>query len=224
MKRRSLIAVGLMTAVLYNNWLVGPWLNSVLWAHNGSVSEFSAAGQPGHSVFRLLDVSAGLLLIFLGWRLFKALGNQAAGKLLAVSVALLGFANILDAIFVLPCSQALSSNCHVPISLSFHHLQLPAHAYSSSLIGLCYFLVPLLGLVYAWQTKLRRMAAFSALIFIDSLYSLVSTLIEYQRNGGPTARASGASQEVEMMLIGIWLVICVYETARPSKMVADARH
>lgn len=224
MRRRFPLVLGIIAAVLYNNWLLGPWLDNALWMHNGSVSEFSVTAQPAHLAFRMLDIAAGLLLIYLGYWLLKASSGQIFGKLLAGFTGLLGFSNILDALFVLPCSQTLSSACSVPLSLSLHHLQIPAHAYSSSLIGLCYFFAPLFGLIYAYQAKLRRLAVFSALIVIDSVYSLVATLVEYFRNGGPTTKANGASQELEMAMIGIWLVICVWEVSRSSKMVTDVGH
>lgn len=225
MRRHGLTVVGLLAAITYNNWLLGPFLNPVLWRHNGSVSEYSVASQPAHFLFRSFDIIAGILLIYLGLRLFRLLIDRPLGRLSAVLLAVLGFANIMDAAFVLPCSQTLSSACDVPLSLSFHNFQLPAHAYSSSLIGICYFLAPLAVLIYSLKAKLNNLAAISTVILLDSLYALVSALAEYQRNGGPTTKTTGAGQEIEMLLLGIWLAASAYWlNTHGSEAVADMRH
>jgi len=222
MERRLFTVLGLLAALTYNNWLLGPILNPNLWRHNGSVSEYSVASQPGHLDFRVLDVTAGLLLAYLGYRLFISMKGSSLGRVSVLVIVVLGLSNILDAAFVLPCSQTLLATCQVPISLSLHNFQLPAHAYSSSLIGVCYFLAPLFVLIYSLKSKLSRLAAFSAIIILDSIYALVSALVEYQRNGGPTTKTSGAGQEIEMLLLGVWLIVCAYDLApHRLKAVAD---
>jgi hypothetical protein len=225
MVRRRLTVIGLLAALSYNNWLLGPILNPNLWRHNGSVSEYSVTNQPAHLIFRFLDIIAGLLLIYLGYRLFLLIKERPFGRPAAILLAFLGLSNIFVAMLVLPWSQTLSARCQVPLSFSIHNFHMPLHAYSSSLIGVCYFLVPLLVLIYSFKAKLSRLAVFSTIILLDSLYALVSALVEYQRNGGPTTKTSGAGQEVEMIMLGIWLVMCAYElVTNRSKMVPDMGH
>jgi len=212
-KRAKLVVLTIAAAITYNDWLLSPFLNRHLWSKDGSLSEYSIASQPYHLVFRLIDVLSGILLIYIGFRIYKLIQQYKTGRLFGLSVILLGVANILDACFVLPCSETLSNSCSVPISLSLHHFRMPAHAYSSSLIGLCYFILPMLALIFAYRKRLSRLVGFSLLVVLESLYSLGSLLVMYNRAGGPTTKASGSGQVIEMLLLGIWLVFCVYELA-----------
>ena len=213
MNKKTWLLAGL-AALAYNNWLLGIFLNHNLFVHNGSISEFSVPSQPYHWLFQLLDIISGVMMIWLGWRLWEKLKPSRSGRWLGVSIAVLGAANIFDAFFKLPCSETLNPNCHIPVNLSFSSYSLPAHAYSSVVIGACYLILPVAAAVYSYRRGLKPVVWASLIIIVDDLFSLVSVIEDYIRNGGPTTRTSGSGQQIQMLLLGLWLTITVYVIAR----------
>jgi hypothetical protein len=203
--RRPVVVLGVTAAILYNNWLLGPVLNYPLFQHDGSISEYSAGSQPFSWLFRGLDIGAGLSIVIVGYLLWKQLKSRPWGRPLAIWVAILGAANILDALLVLPCSETLNRGCRVLIGLSPHHFQMPPHAYSSTLIGVCYLIAPIYGLVYAQRHSLRTLYFISALTVLEAVYSLISAVVHYYSVGSVTVATSGLGQEVQMIIIGLWL-------------------
>jgi hypothetical protein len=213
-RNQKLAALAALVALTYNNWLLGPFLNSNLFRHNGSISEYSVASQPSHWLFQSLDIISGGLLVLLGWRLWQRLKSHRSGWILAGGCWILGIANVFDAIFKLPCSETLNHACRIPVSLSLSNYQVPAHAYSSVLIGLCYLLLPLAGAILTYRHKLNVLLAASLVLIADDLFSLASVLEDYLRNGGPTTRTSGSGQQIQMLLLGAWLIICIFTITR----------
>ena len=207
-----------MAALAYNNWLLGPLLNHNLFAHNGSVSEYSVASQPYHWLFQSLDTASGILLIIIGYGLSQKIKGGRTGKILAIGTIALGVANIWDAVFKLPCSETLNRSCSIPISLTPSHIQLPGHAYSSVVIGVCYLLLPAAALVYGLRHKLRTLLVLSFLLVSSSLISLASAVHGYAHAGALTTKTSGSGQEIQMLLVGIWLVVCLLALENSSRL------
>jgi hypothetical protein len=201
----SVVAICL-AAITYNNWSLGAWLNPTLFKDNGSVSEFSVHSQPHFLIFRLLDITSGLLLIAGAGLFAKWFRLSRAGQAVLALTAILGVANIVDALTTLPCSETLSRQCLVPVTISLSHYQVPAHGYSSTVIALCYLLLPLAGLAYGLKRKLWFISALSFLVVADAVTSFVLALANYIHDRSLTVRTSGAGQEVEMMILGIWLI------------------
>ena len=219
------VVVGL-AAITYNNWALGSWLNPLLSKNNGSISEFSISGQPHYLVFRILDVLSGILLIATAALFVKNLDGSRPGRFILAVTAVMGIANIADALITLPCSVTLSSTCSIPVRISFSHYQMPAHAYSSIALAVCYFLLPLAGLVYGLRQKHRLSIAVSALTLGSALYSLGSALGHYIHIHSFTVRASGGGQEAEMIILVVWLVV-FYLSVKPTPLVlnkAEAKH
>jgi len=201
------IGLSIATVVTYNNWILGPYLNHELFAKDGSVSEFSALTQPHYWVFRSLDILAGALLVVLAYVFAKRMPviNKARNILIGTT-AVLGLANIIDAIFVLPCSETLNSACSIPVNISFAHFEMPNHGYSSVVIAITYLVLPIAGLIYAAQRKLWLFMLFSAINVFFALESLLSALIQYQADHGFSVRASGVSQEMQMLALAAWFI------------------
>lgn len=210
-KHRQPILVAALAALTYNNWVLGHLLNRNLFERDGSVSEFSVSSQPYHWLFQSLDIVSGSLLVLVGYCLWQSLSSSRSGRYFAIGAMLLGAANIFDAVFSLPCSETLSATCQIPINISLSGYQVPAHAYTSTLIGMGYLLLPLSALVYAYRRKIAGLIVFSLVLVSSSLFSLTSILDRYIRGGGPTAKASGGSQEAQMLLLGAWLIYSVYQ-------------
>lgn len=207
--KKKLIIVSALAALTYNNWVLGPFLNYNLFNHNGSISEFSVASQPYHWLFQSLDITSGGLLIWLGWSLWRQLRNSRIGQLLAATAVILGIANIFDAVFRLPCSETLNRLCQIPVSLSLSGYHVPAHAYSSVLVGICYLFLPLAGAILAYRRKLWLLVGASLVLITDDTFSVASFLEDYIKNGGPTTQTSGSSQEIQMLILGVWLIILI---------------
>jgi len=201
------ISLSVIALLAYNNWLLGPYLNYKLFSKNGSVSEFSALTQPHFLVFRSLDILAGLLMIALAFVLARRMPARSWSRnTLIGGTAVLGLANILDASFALRCSETLDKSCQIPVSLSFSNYQVPSHAYSSVIIATCYLLLPLAGLVYAHARKANIFRLFSLLAVAFALESLTAALIQYYSNQSFGVRASGSSQELQMLVLAAWFI------------------
>lgn len=196
-----------LAAVTYNNWVLGRWLNPILFKANGSVSEFSVHGQPHYWLFRLLDITSGLLLVFAALLFVNRLGGSGFGRLVLTFMVLLGAANVADALSTLPCSETLSAQCNIPVSLSLSHYQVPAHGYSSTIIALCYLLLPLAGLGWSLRRQLWPATLISAVTVVDALVSLGLALANYANSRTLSVRTSGAGQEIQMVILGFWLVV-----------------
>lgn len=202
---KALIAV--LAGLVFNNWVLGPWLNPVLFKVDGSISEFSISNQPHYWVFRSLDMVAGAALILLAYVSIGELGKSRLGKFILIVTAVLGISNIADAIFTLSCSETLSTSCSIPVKVSLSHYQVPAHAYSSVSIALCYFLLPLGGLIYGLRSRVRPIVIISSVALGSAVYSFGSALGNYIRVHSLTVRASGDGQGVEMIIVSLWLLV-----------------
>ncbi len=121
----------------------------------------------------------------------------------------MGLANVMDATFTLHCSETLDPNCTIPVSLSPGHFELPDHAYSSVVIAICYLVMPLAGFIYGRANRFHLLAGFSILAIAVAIASLVSASVGYLNNGSFSVRTSGLGQEVQMIVVGLWLVILV---------------
>lgn len=212
--RNLFIALSVIGALSLNNWLLGISLNHELYSQNGSISEFSAAGQPHAWAFRLLDIIAGLTLLGIAFLLSRLPKKTFADKILMLSIAGLGVSSILDALFVLSCSDTLDSACHIPISLSISNYQMPAHAYSSVAEAIFYFALPLGGFLYARAYKHKILFWSSGLLVIVAVWSFISALAQYVSEGGVSVKASGSGQEAQVLLLGIWVVVLGFCLAR----------
>ncbi len=183
----------------------------------GSVSELSIAGQPHAWIFRALDILSGILFILLAILLAKRMADSRSRNFLVVTTAILGGASIFDGALPLRCSETLNSSCTIPVSFSWSHVIVPTHGYSSIIIAVSYFLLPLAGLIYAHrQSKAQFFKIVSFIAVVEALFSFSIAVAGYVAHHGYSLKALGPSQEFQMALLGIWF-ISWYLTVRSSK-------
>jgi hypothetical protein len=196
-----------LSALTLNSWLLAPFLNRELFIKNGSISEYNALGQPHFWIFRGLDILSGCLLVLVALIIRQKLSVKVSGRnFLAGTAAVWGVASIVDSLIALPCSYTLDSSCNIPVNISLSHFQMPGHGYSSIVIAMVYFLLPLAGFLYATSHKLRSFMLISALLILVALESFVSAITEYTVKHAFTVKATGAGQELQLVLLGIWLI------------------
>ena len=205
-KKQFLLVLAIVAGVFFNNWLLGPILNPHLFSNNGSVSEFSAGGQPYAWIFRALDVLSGLLMVVLALVARRVMVRAKISSWLAGTALVLGLANAVDALFVISCSNTVSPNCNIPINLSPSHFQLPSHAYSSIIIGVCYLLLPALGFWYAHRQKSMLLKMASAVAVLVAVASGTSAFTQYVVNSSLSVKTSGGGQEFQMMILALWFI------------------
>lgn len=205
-RSQNFFLLSLIVALCFNNWILGYLFNYKLLSVSGSISELSASGQPHAWVFRSLDVVSGIFIASLGlwWRKTQNM-HLKGSAVIFWGLLILGIANAADALMPLGCSETLNSACSVPISISLHHFVLPDHAYSSTAIGIGYFLLPLGGWIYSKAQKMRTLLLVSRTVFALNLLVFASILHEYA-SVGVTVKASGWLQEAQMLSIGAWIV------------------
>jgi hypothetical protein len=202
------LALALLIALSFNNWLLGIDLNRRLFDKDGSVSEFSALTQPHYWVFRSLDITSGILMVLLALYTFRQLVIHTKPlKYLIYGTTVLGLANIVDAILPLRCSETLNTSCNIPVVLSLTHYQMPSHAYSSVIIAVCYLILPVAALIYATLHKMKILMVFSALAAAVALESLLSAVFQYLSENSFTVKTSGAGQEFQMIILGLWFIV-----------------
>lgn len=136
--------------ILYNNWLIGIFVNWPATKVGATTSELSVSGQPCFMVFRLLDVVAGIFLI-LGAIAITNLAQKRWQKLTMFWV-LIAFAlsMIFDVIAPLDCSSALSQICAQKEQLGLVSWLDIAHMIESPIF---YALLLLLPFIFLQQTK-----------------------------------------------------------------------
>lgn len=214
---KFILAIAALAALAFNNWLLGPLLNKLLFSSNGSVSEFSAITQPHYWVFRGLDIVSGSLFIILALLMSQKLSVVSKARtVLLWGTAIMGTANIIDALFSLPCSETLDSGCSLPVNISLNHFQMPSHGYSSIIIAICYFALPLAGFVYASAQKSRDLMVLSIIALAVALESFLSAILQYSVHRTFSVKSLGLGQEVQMTIMGIWLVFLALDACKLS--------
>lgn len=210
-RRKLPIVLACLTALAFNNWLLALVLNPHLFLKDGSVSEFSVPSQPYSWVFRLADVFSGLLFLVLSVVASKYIKTTKKTRnwvyILVAGLAIFGVANGVDALLPLNCSDTINSGCEITVALSLSHIILPSHAYSSVIIALSYFLLPLAGYMYAQANQFRAFERVSLFCLGVAILSFVSAIYGYAHQHSLSVHSPGFWQEAQMLIIGWWLVI-----------------
>jgi hypothetical membrane protein len=214
------LTLAALAVAAFNNWLLALVLNPHLFLKDGSVSEFSVPTQPYSWVFRATDIISGLLFLALSaWVLKFMKSSQKARKwlyVLAVGLAVFGVANGVDGLLPLNCSDTANSTCQVTVALSLSHIILPSHAYSSVLIAVSYFLLPLASYKYARANGLQALERVSLVSLGVSVLSFVTAIHEYVHQHSLSVHTAGFPQEAQMLIIGWWLLVLFY-SIRPNR-------
>jgi len=125
--------VGVAGLVLYNWWVVVPFVHGMLPSDNGFFSDIEASGLPHATLLQHLDLLSGVLLLA-ALALRGSLGRQYRGREWGW---LVGFAVAAGAggKFSYACSSGLSAVCRA----QERRLQLPLHHYVHMLSGVLEF-------------------------------------------------------------------------------------
>lgn len=185
-------------------------LNPHLLFKGGSVSEFSVATQPHSIFFRTGDVVSGLLFLTLSvWILKFIMAGQKTHKwlyVLVICLAVFGVANGVDALRPLNCADTISNSCQITVALSLSHIILPSHAYSSVIIAVSYFLLPLAGYKYARANRLLAFERVSLITLGVAILSFATFIHQYSHQHSLSVHTNGFPQEAQMLIVGWWLV------------------
>jgi hypothetical protein len=202
MTRAKVITIFGLCALAFNNWLLGLALNHHLIFAGGSISELSALTQAYHQVFRWLDVLSGILFITCAAIIFGS-ATSTVKRAMVYVLAITGVAQVVDALMAMPCSGTVDQNCVVPVNLSLSHFYIPPHTYSSMVLGVCFLVMPILGLLIKTS---RRFFWYLSLITILVTLAFFGILLGASQNGYFVANAAvGLSQEIQMLILGLWL-------------------
>jgi hypothetical protein len=125
--------VGVAGLVLYNWWVVVPFVHGMLPSDNGFFSDIEASGLPHATLLQHLDLLSGILLLA-ALALRGSIGRQYRGREWGW---LVGFAIAAGAggKFSYACSSGLSAVCRA----QERRLQLPLHHYVHMLSGVLEF-------------------------------------------------------------------------------------
>lgn len=141
------ITFGLVLALLYNDWILGSFLNPHMSPYRSLISELSAVTQPYHWVFQSLDITAGILtLVFVMfvWQFTKDLRKRDRYILVGL-FAFIGLDSMLDASLPIACAPSMDSACNL---LATHSILTNIHLIESNIAGVGAFLAPVLWWFY----------------------------------------------------------------------------
>ena len=137
------------------SWLFAPFLNSVVSDRETLISEFTIPGMPYAWVFQTCGIIAGLLLIFMSYKL-RQKGHKIT--LPVVLIAVLGASAIIDILAPTNC-QIVNGACEETVNFSF-----VIHAVETLIASLALFVLT------AWDALKRKRVPSTLFLAIQILY------------------------------------------------------
>ena len=202
--------------LLYNNWILGLFLNAHATFAGATTSELGVAGQPWAWLFRAGDILAGVCFL-LGFSAIVRLGKTALQRRgLLISVAVLGLSTIIESFIRLECSSALSSACERQEQLGVVGWQDWFHTGESIVSYACIAALPLLvwwSLRLRSDAKARRLKHLSLALCAFMLLWGIETAIRFA-NG---AASYGLEQRIFIVLFSWWYLRALYSRETPAK-------
>jgi len=191
----------LVTLALFNNWLLGLWLNPPL-AGAATISELSIPTQPYAWLFRACDILAGVFLLVLLWHWPDRFRDRTSRILARVGVLALSIGSIVDASLPLDCKLDKYGEC-VNRAMSVGTVM---HLTESTLSVLLIALLPLAAIWYHrryFSQKAIRLDFYSrSLIVIMILWGADLFLRSHFGLGG-----QGYMQRMFMIMLSLWVVL-----------------
>ena len=191
-----------------NNWLLGAFVNQRLFLAGAAISEYSVPGQPYAGWYRFFDILSGLLLLAAAsWLIYYRNKLPKIGKYFIAVCLVFALGNSVDGLLPLDCSETLSKSCSLNISLEPSHFLLPSHAYSSVLIAVSYFSLPLVGYLVAKENKKASFFLRMSLVAtIAALVFLLVAIISYYTHRSFDVPVSGWLQIVHLFIFSLWFL------------------
>jgi len=191
----------LVTLALFNNWLLGAWLNPPL-AGAATISELSIPTQPYAWLFRACDILAGALLLVLLWHWPDRFRDRTSRTIARVGVLALSVGSIVDASLPLDCRLNRAGECAARAANVGYML----HMTESTLSVLLLALLPIAAILYHrhyFSQKAIRLDIYSRwLIIIMLLWGADLFLRTYFNLGG-----QGYMQRLFMLMLSAWVVL-----------------
>lgn len=103
---------GVVGALTYSSFLLGPAVHSKLSATTSFPSELEASGQPYADFFRLTDIVSGLLIMMVAWVLYRLLPRERSLSQGCLLIAVMGAASVCDGATTMGCAPSLNAACH----------------------------------------------------------------------------------------------------------------
>ncbi len=194
--------------LLYNNWLLAVILNWPATRAWATTSELGVAGQPHYTLFRVLDIAAGLCFLLGATALWAYASRRWHKVVLSVLVGVLGVSTIAESLFFpLQCSSALSLHCAQQEALGAvggaHQFHVIESVGSYCLIALLPLAIYLLARRNLKLNRVRGLSltliVFAVLWFIESWYRDLHH-----------ARSFGFEQRAFIVLFSIWYVAAIF--------------
>ncbi len=191
----------LLLLVLGTSWLLAPHLNHVLSYRTTLISQYEATSQPYAWLFRLCDIGAASLLLYMAWLFVKSFNKKIAGYLLA----LIGFGLLIDPLVTTTCTT-VGGICHEYMSGGF-----VIHAANTVVTAAALFLISVYD---SWLRK--RLVSISFVVFQLLYIALFVTQLASHDN------FNTASQYIYQTVIIVWLAwfcrdfVASQENPRPS--------
>jgi len=113
-RRRYLLLWQVLLILVGTTWLWAPHLNHHLSYRTSLISQYETPGQPYSWLFRLGDISTGIMVILMGLFLYKQPFNKTTGRLVLV----VGTGLLLDPLLSTTCRQ-VADTCYEYISTGF---------------------------------------------------------------------------------------------------------
>lgn len=193
-----LTAAAGLAGLLYNSWLLGWWLNPAV-ARSGLASEFEAVHQPHAWLFIACDVTCGLLVLAICWRLW-----QRAATVVLAGLVIFAVGTIIDTLLPMHCLPSLQS-CP---SFTQDHLLL-WHGVTS--IGAALGLFASLLVLWWGDRRDRLLGLLLAGYVLFGLFSLIDALQPTHHNW---------SQHYYLVLCGLWLAAAPMAIRRSQRPLA----
>jgi hypothetical protein len=202
--RTKTLLISAILLALYNDWTLGPIINSRASMRYSLISELSARTQPYHWAFQTLDILAGIVtLLMLPW-LWKFLQkfDVKYSFLLFITIASIGADSIVDALLPISCAPTIDAQCSL---MNTHSLLTDAHLIESTAIGIATFIAPLL---WWWSCKAKQQVIARGSIWFVALQIFVGGGILAGRALG--YNDTGIFQRAYELGIGLWVVGILY--------------
>ncbi len=216
-RRLKVLLFAVVLGLLYNDWLLGPFVNARMSVRYSVISELSAHLQPYAWLFRTVDISTGIvtLLVLPGlWRFLQKV-HSPWRQVLFATIACIGADSIIDAMLPISCAPSMDSACNLAQTHSF---LTNAHMVESTIIGIITFVAPLLW-ARVYKTRHAALATTSwwcaMLQFAMGLGIVLTRVVHHDE-------VVGTFQRFYQLGIGAWVAYVLY-TAIISRYAGKAK-
>lgn len=193
------IALGLLAAVTYSDYLVDMVMQPRGVRELAIISHLEAPGAPYSAVLRAFDVAAGVFAVLLSPFLFRALPRGWARWLPVAALVVFGISGALTGLIPDPCSNP-NSGCGGPTGAG----QRSVHIMLSGWTDLSILACPLLVALVTWRRGPRWVTVSSGVVFV----LMVLAGVTYRWHGAlDPGVPMGLSQRFVVSLASCWLLL-----------------